>query len=382
MPSTILITGSSGFLGKNLCDHLSQRKDIVLKTYDLENSPDELKEYISNADIVFHLAGVNRPEKVEDFEIGNVGLTQILLNFVRESNRKPHIIFSSSIQAELDNPYGKSKRNAEEILEDAAQKEEIKLSIFRLTNLFGKWSRPNYNSVTSTFCYNIANDLPIQIDDPNYSFDLAYIDDVIAAFIKEMTEQPERNGYHVETSIIPCKNITVGELAERIRFFHDMQTTLLIPDFSDRFNQQLYATYLSCLPKERWEYETEIKADHRGNLAELIKSKFFGQIFVSKTKPGITRGNHYHHTKTEKFMVISGEAVIRLRYIHATEIIEFPLKGDDYRIVDIPPGYTHNITNTGTTELITLFWSSEIFDTNKMDTFFVPVEILPNEFNY
>ncbi|MDR2406755.1 MAG: NAD-dependent epimerase/dehydratase family protein, partial [Bacteroidales bacterium] len=365
---TILITGSSGFLGKNLCSHLSQRKDIVLKTFDLENSLEELKEYTNCVDTIFHLAGVNRPEKIEDFETGNAELTQTLLNFVRESNRKPHIIFSSSIQAELDNPYGKSKRIAEQILEDAAQKEEIKLSIFRLTNLFGKWSRPNYNSVTSTFCYNIANDLPIQINDSDYSFDLAYVDDVITAFVKEMTEQPKRNGYHVEVSAIPCKNITVGELAEQIRFFHEMQTTLLIPDFSDRFNQQLYATYLSYLPKERWEYGTEIKTDHRGNLAELIKSKFFGQMFVSKTKPGITRGNHYHHTKTEKFMVMSGKAVIRFRHIHATEIIEFPVNGDDYRIVDIPPGYTHSITNTGTTELITLFWSSEIFDTNKLDT--------------
>jgi UDP-2-acetamido-2,6-beta-L-arabino-hexul-4-ose reductase len=374
MPTTILITGSSGFLGKNLYDHLSQRKDIVLKTFDLENSLDVLKEHISNIDVIFHLAGVNRPEKIEDFETGNVELTQTLLNFIRESNRKPHIIFSSSIQAELDNPYGKSKKNAEQILENAAQNNEIKLSIFRLTNLFGKWSRPNYNAVTSTFCYNIANDLPIQINDPNYSFDLAYVDDVIAAFINEMTEQPKRNGYHVEQSTIPCKNITVGELAERIHFFREMQTTLLIPDFSDRFNQQLYATYLSYLPKERWEYRTEIKIDSRGNLAELVKSKFFGQMFVSKTKPGITRGNHYHHTKTEKFMVISGEAVIRFRHIHGTEIIEFPVKGDDYRIVEIPPGYTHSITNTGTTELITLFWSSEIFDTNRLDTFFMPVK--------
>jgi UDP-2-acetamido-2,6-beta-L-arabino-hexul-4-ose reductase len=375
MPSIILVTGSSGFLGKNLCNHLLQRKDIVLKTFDLENSLDALKEFIGGSDIIFHLAGVNRPEKIEDFEIGNVGFTQTLLNFVRESGRKPHIIFSSSIQAELNNHYGKSKKNAEQILENAAENDEIKLSIFRLTNLFGKWSRPNYNAVTSTFCYNIANDLPIQISDPDYSFDLAYIDDVIAAFIKEMIDQPKRNGYRVESTAIPYKNITVGELAERIRFFREMQTTLLIPDFSDRFNQQLYATYLSYVPKERWEYGTEIKTDYRGNLAELVKSKSFGQMFVSKTKPGITRGNHYHHTKTEKFMVISGEAVIRFRHIHGTEIIEFPVKGDDYRIVDIPPGYAHSITNTGTTELITLFWSSEIFDLNKTDTFFLQVEI-------
>jgi UDP-2-acetamido-2,6-beta-L-arabino-hexul-4-ose reductase len=355
MPTTILITGSSGFLGQNLCEHLSQRKDIVLKKFDLESSIDDLKELVANFDVIFHLAGVNRPEKIEHFETGNVGFTQTLLKFVRESSRKPHVIFSSSIQATLDNPYGKSKRKAEQILENAAKNDEIKLSIFRLTNLFGKWSRPNYNSVTSTFCYNIANDLPIQINDPDYSVDLAYIDDVVTVFIKEMIEQPKRNGYYIEASVIPCKNITIGELAERIRFFREMQTTLLIPDFSDRFNQQLYATYLSYVPKERWEYGTEIKTDQRGNLAELVKSKFFGQMFVSKTKPGITRGNHYHHTKTEKFMVISGEAVICFRHIHDTKIIEFPVKGDDYRIVEIPPGYTHNITNTGTTELITLF---------------------------
>jgi UDP-2-acetamido-2,6-beta-L-arabino-hexul-4-ose reductase len=379
MLRTILITGSSGFLGKNLCEHLLQRKDIVLKKFDLENSIEELKEFVADSDVIFHLAGVNRPEKIEDFETGNIGFTQTILNFVREYTRKPHIIFSSSVQATLDNPYGKSKKHAEQILENAAENNEIKLSIFRLINLFGKWSRPNYNAVTSTFCYNIANDLPIQINDPNYSFDLAYVDDVITAFVSEMTEQPKRKGYHVEESAIPYKNITVGELAERIRFFHEMQTTLMIPDFSDRFNQQLYATYLSYVPKEHWEYGTEIKMDHRGNLAELVKSKFFGQMFVSKTKPGITRGNHYHHTKTEKFMVISGEAVIRFRHIHDTKIIEFQVKGDDYRIVEIPPGYTHSITNTGTTELITLFWSSEIFDTNNTDTFFVPVEVLPEE---
>ncbi|MDR1925580.1 MAG: NAD-dependent epimerase/dehydratase family protein [Planctomycetaceae bacterium] len=379
MSKTILITGSSGFLGKNLCEHLSQRKGIVLKTFDLENSMDELRRFVGVADIIFHLAGVNRPLQLDDFETGNVGFTQTLLNEISQSGRRPRVIFSSSIQAELDNPYGKSKRSAELLLEDAARKDDIRLSIFRLPNLFGKWSRPNYNAVTSTFCHNIANDLPVQINDPSVILNLAYVDDAVGAFLKEMEKKPYRDRYRhqyiVDQSAIPCKKITVGELAQRIYFFRNMQETLLISDFSDRFNKQLYATYLSYVPKERWEYGTEIKTDDRGNLAELVKSTSFGQMFVSKTKPGITRGNHYHHTKTEKFMVISGEAVIRFRHIHHNEIIEFSVHGDHYRIVDIPPGYTHSITNTGTTELITLFWASEIFDSSQADTYFKPVTL-------
>ena len=367
----VLVTGSAGFLGKNLCTHLTCRNDLIVNQYDLApppTPPSDLQKFVAEADVIFHLAGVNRPENVADFEKGNAGFTQMLVDLLEQANRVPHIIVSSSIQAELDNPYGQSKRHGEQILENWAKKTGGKVSIFRLTNLFGKWCRPNYNSVVATFCHNIANDLPIEIRDPNYAVTLAYVDDVVAAFLAAAKAPDCHHG------AIPTTTITLGELAARIQFFHNMPKTLMIPDMSDRFNQQLYTTYLSYLPKEQWGYTPTINTDDRGNLAELLKSPSFGQMFVSRTKPGITRGNHYHHTKTEKFIVISGQATIRFRHIHGTEIIEFPVKGEDYRIVNIPPGYTHNITNTGSTELITLFWASEIFDKTKPDTFFLPVE--------
>ncbi|MDR1385714.1 MAG: NAD-dependent epimerase/dehydratase family protein [Planctomycetaceae bacterium] len=369
----VLITGSSGFLGKNLCAHLQRRENVAIQRFDLDTPEADLQKFVTEADVIFHLAGINRPEKVEDFETGNAGFTQTLVDLLEKNGHKPHVIISSSIQAELNNPYGQSKRHGEKILEDWAKRTGEQVSIFRLTNLFGKWCRPNYNSVTATFCHNIANNLPIQISDPNYAMKLAYVDDVVAAFLKEMENPQQKATSNILQDSIPSTTITLGELASRIRFFHDMQSTLMIPDMSERFNQQLYATYMSYVPKEHWAYSPPINTDNRGNLAELVKSQMFGQMFVSRTKPGITRGNHYHHTKIEKFIVIGGEAVIRFRHIFGSEIIEFPVKGEDYRIVEIPPGYTHNITNTGTTELITLFWSSEIFDKEKPDTYFEEV---------
>jgi len=391
----ILVTGAAGFLGQNLCVHLMRRDDVVVNQYDVDTPETELRNFVKEADVIFHLAGINRPENVEDFEKGNAGFTQTLVDLLDQANHKPHIIVSSSTQAELDNPYGRSKRHAEMILENWAKKEGAPVTIFRFTNLFGKWCRPNYNSVTATFCHNIANGLPIQISNPDYIVKLAYVDDVVDAFLKEMDEgRVQSSKCKVQSGgnkslctlnselcaiVKPCENIpattvTLGDLADRIRFFHDMPLTLMIPDMSDRFNQQLYTTYLSYVPHEQWSYSPPISTDERGNLAELVKSQTFGQLFVSRTKPGVTRGNHYHHTKTEKFMVISGEAMIRFRHISGSEIIEFPVQGEDYRIVNIPPGYTHNITNVGTAELITLFWASEIFDKNNPDTYFLPVE--------
>jgi UDP-2-acetamido-2,6-beta-L-arabino-hexul-4-ose reductase len=366
--TTVLVTGAKGFVGKNLCAHLVRNSHIRLLEYDIENTTEELLDWVAEANVVFHLAGVNRPDEVGEFEEGNAGFTQTLVNGIHDSGRKPNVIVSSSIQAALDNPYGASKRHGEEILSAFAAETGTPVSIFRLKNIFGKWCRPNYNSVTATFCHNIANDLPIQISDSEHELDLVYVDDVIDAFIAEMKTKPVREGVYVEPDLISSYSITLGDLAERIRVFRDMQKTLRIPDFSIRFNQQLYATYLSYVPPERWEYGPEIRRDERGNLAELVKSSSFGQIFVSRTKPGITRGNHYHHTKTEKFIVVAGEGVIRFRQINGTEILEFPVHGEDYRIVDIPPGYTHSITNTGQTEMITLFWASEPFDPDRADT--------------
>lgn len=370
----ILITGSRGFLGRNLCTYLVQQSEEQLCEFDAEDGWGKLAEYVGEADVIFHLAGVNRPERPEDLESGNAGFTQTLVDLIRRSGRRPHVIMSSSIQAALDNPYGRSKRHAEEILEEFARQTGTPVSIFRLKNIFGKWCRPNYNSVVATFCHNTANDLPIEISDPERPLELVYVDDVVDAFIHEMENRPPRDTVFVEPDPIPSYTITLGDLAGRIQFFRQMQETLQIPDFSIPFNRQLYATYLSYVPPERWQYGPEIKSDQRGNLAELLKSPRFGQIFVSRTRPGVTRGNHYHHTKTEKFIVISGEALICFRQIHSHEIIEHPVRGEDYRIVDIPPGYTHSITNTGQTELVTLFWASEPFDPDHPDTYYLPVD--------
>lgn len=370
----VLITGAAGFIGRNLVTHLEQRDDVELFRFDLENTENELREWIEQTDVVFHLAGVNRPTNVVEFESGNEGFTATLVKAIGDSRRTPHVIFSSSIQAALDNPYGASKRNCEQILTAFAEETGIRVSIFRLKNVFGKWCRPNYNSVVATFCHNIANDLPIQISDPDHKLKLVCVNDVVEAFISEMEATPRRENVFVHYDPIPSYALTLGDLAGRIEFFRAMQETMQIPDFSIRFNQELYATYLSYVPTKRWEYGSEIRSDDRGHLAEFVKSPHFGQIFVSRTLPGITRGEHYHHTKTEKFLVVAGEATIRLRDILGTEIVEFPVRGGDYRIVEIPPGHTHSITNTGTSEMITLFWASEPFDPDRPDTYYLAVD--------
>ncbi len=371
---TILITGAGGFIGRNLVSHLLHRDDVRVLEYDLGGTEADLRRGAAEADVVFHLAGVNRPRDPAEFEAGNAGFTEELCQLLRAQNRRPRIIVSSSVQAILDNPYGVSKRRAEEILTRFALETGAHVAIYRLKNVFGKWCRPNYNSVVATFCHNIAHDRPIQINEPGRMLELAYVDDVAAAFLKEIDEPSRPKGSLVSPDVIPSYSLTLGDLAGRINSFHEMQFSLRVPDFSIRFNQQLYATYLSYVEPERWEYGLDIKTDGRGSLAEFIKSPSFGQVFLSRTRPGITRGNHYHHTKTEKFFVIAGEGLIRFRPIDGTEILEYRVRGEDYRVIEIPPGYTHSITNVGTTELITLFWASEVFDPDRPDTYFLPVD--------
>lgn len=371
--TTILITGARGFIGRNLAAHLAHTEGLRLLHYDVENTESELEAWLGQADIVFHLAGVNRPRNVEEFETGNAGSTRRICEILRRLKRAPKIVMSSSIQAELDNPYGRSKRKAEDILLAFSRETGAPVAIYRLKNVFGKWCRPNYNSVTATFCYNIAHDLPIAISDPARQIDLIYVDDIVERFVAELREPAgPKDGFAPDT--IPSTRITLSDLAGRIQAFHDMRNSLLVPDFSVRFNHCLYATYLSYVKAEEREYGLTVRSDHRGNLAEFIKSRHFGQIFLSRTQPGITRGNHYHHTKTEKFFVIAGEGIIRMRQIHGNEVIEYRVKGEDYRVVDIPPGHTHNITNAGDTELITLFWASEPFDPDRPDTYFLDVD--------
>jgi UDP-2-acetamido-2,6-beta-L-arabino-hexul-4-ose reductase len=363
----ILVTGSDGFIGKNLILALKRLEDVKVFGYDINDDLNPLKEAVRRADIIFHLAGVNRPEKTEEYETGNVGFTRSLISMVEESKVKPLIIFSSSIQAALDNPYGLSKRKAEEELIDWAKRNELAVVIYRLPNVFGKWCRPNYNSAVATFCYNIARDLDVHITDPEKILELAYIDDVVKAFLDNIKNKPENEVYY--NNVTPVFKVTVKRIVEIIKGFKNTRSDLTIPDFSDPFIKRLYATYLSYLPQDKFAYQPEIKVDNRGILAELLKSKAFGQIFVSRTKPGITRGNHFHDTKVEKFCVLDGQAIIRFRDVRGKDVIEYKVSGEKITIVDIPPGYTHSIENIGQKELIVLFWANEIFDPENPDTY-------------
>jgi UDP-2-acetamido-2,6-beta-L-arabino-hexul-4-ose reductase len=367
----ILITGGRGFLGRNLATHLLERKDCEVTVCDVDDSAEDFKRWVLKADIIFHLAGVNRPKDPAEFEAGNTGLTESMCGWLKESGRSPKIVFSSSIQAELSNPYGLSKAKAENVLRQFSSDTGARVRIYRLSNLFGKWSRPNYNSVTATFCHNIANDQPISISDPQHQVELSYVDDVVAAFLEEIAAERESGFAGAE---IPTYRIQLGDLAGRIQAFHEMSRTLTLPDFADWFNRAIYATYLSYVPAVARQHNLEFHSDARGTLGEFVKQKHMGQIFVSRTKQGVTRGNHYHHTKTEKFFVVEGDGLIRMRAVTGGPIEEYFVSGSQYQVVDIPPGFTHSITNVGSGEMVTLFWSSEMFDPNRPDTYYLPVE--------
>ena len=375
MKKTVLITGADGFIGRNLTVRLAARDDLVLLRCTRETTGAELATMAAAADVVFHLAGVNRPQTIEEFEIGNIGLTRDLIDHLREARRTPVIVFSSSIQVRQANPYGQTKRAAEEALREFADETGARIVILRLRNVFGKWCRPDYNSVVATFCHNIAREQPITITDPAREIELVYIDDVVDSLLSAGFGGAAPGDDHLAADTMPTTRIRLGDLADRIRAFSSMQQTLLIPNFSQRFDQQLYATYLSYVDPQGWVYSLQRRSDDRGDLAEWVKSTAFGQIFVSRTHPGITRGNHYHHTKTEKFFVISGVGLVQFRHVERDEVIEFTVRGEEYRVIDIPPGYTHSITNVGDGEMITLFWASEIFDPARPDTSYLPVTL-------
>jgi len=362
----VLVTGSNGFVGKNLCVALKRRKDLLLSEYDLNNSPEDLRRFLESVDVIYHLAGVNRPEDSSEYETGNAGFVLEICSILAGLNRAPKIIFASSIQVGLDNPYASSKWNAEDALRAFSERTHAACVVYRLNNLFGKWCRPNYNSVTATFCHNIAHGLPITISDPAKQIELTYIDDVVAAFLSELAVGEP--GLRLAEPL-QSRKTTLGDLAATIRAFHTARTDHHVPDFSDSFIRALYATYCSYLETSNLGYALDVKSDARGSLAEYLKAKSVGQFFISRTHPGVTRGNHYHDSKAEKFLVLQGEAVIRLRHILGNEIVEYRLRGEDYLVVDIPPGYTHSIQNVGSDELVTLFWTDEVFDPQKTDTY-------------
>jgi UDP-2-acetamido-2,6-beta-L-arabino-hexul-4-ose reductase len=331
-----------------------------------------LDDGAARADLVYHLAGVNRPQNEAEFTTGNVDLTADLLARLEAAGRTPVFVLSSSIQAERDNPYGRSKLGAEQAVLDWQRRSGASACIYRLANLFGKWSRPNYNTVVATFCHNIARGLPIAINNPDHELELCYIDDVVAAFLRHLDSPPapERSRWTVSRTF----RVTLADLADRIRALADMRGSLVVPDLADPLNRCLHATYLSFLAEDDFAGPVTLRTDNRGWLFELIKSPHFGQIFVSTTHPGITRGNHYHDTKIEKFCLIQGRAAIRFRHIFSDEVLTYEVDDQDIRIVDIPPGYTHHIENIGDVEMVVLFWANEVFDPDRMDTYFEGVQ--------
>ncbi|PHC35527.1 capsular biosynthesis protein [Bacillus toyonensis] len=366
----ILVTGSEGFVGKNLVDRLSKIDNIEILCFTKGCSLSVLNDYLKQVEGIYHLAGVNRPQSESEFQEGNVELTKYIVDNLLKSDNKPWIVFSSSVQVELENPYGRSKKQAEDLLHSYHFETGASVNIYRLPNLFGKWCKPNYNSVVATFCHNIARGKAISIHDPEKYLELLYIDDLIDKFINLL-----QDGFNKEIypQIDRIYEISLKDLAEKINGFYNIRKTHTIPDLSDVFTKKLHATYLSYLEKNDFSYELEMKRDNRGFLAEIIKSNEFGQIFISSTKEDITRGNHYHHTKVEKFCVIKGEAEINFRDIYSESSFSYIISEEKLEIVDIPPGYTHNIKNIGLGEMLVLFWANEIFNSEKADTFYLEV---------
>lgn len=368
----ILITGARGFVGKNLIAALENKDGHELYLVDVETRDEELSRFASDCDFVFHLAGVNRPENPEEFMEGNFGFTTRLLSHLKKHGNKAPVLMTSSIQALLDNPYGKSKLAGEEYLLDYAALEAVPVYVFRLPNVFGKWSRPDYNSVVATFCYRIARNMPIEIHDPGAQMTLIHIDDLIDVLLSAL-KGPIKKARDERCYVHKIHQITVGELADKLLGFRRSREDFSCPFVGDELDHKLYSTYLSFLSEEDFSYPLVSHSDSRGSFTEFLKTREFGQMSVNVSRPGITKGNHWHHTKVEKFLVVAGIGIIRFRKIGGQEILEYPVSGERMTVVDIPPGYTHHIVNTGETDLVTLMWASELFDPEKPDTYFLEV---------
>ena len=388
----ILITGAQGFVGRNLASQLKNIRDgkagnyavsgkeLSIFEYDLNSSPEELDDYCRKADFVFNLAGVNRPKDPTEFMQGNFGFASTLLSMLRKHGNTCPVMISSSIQAALDNPYGESKRAGEQLLFDYARETGAKVLVYRFPNLFGKWCRPNYNSVVATFCHNIAHDLPITVNDPSIEIHLAYIDDVVDELIAALSGREHREG---DYCYIPGSHrVTLGKIAELLHEFRRMPETLALPDTTNGgFEKKLYSTYLSYLPTDRFAYNLKMNCDQRGSFTEIIRTADRGQVSLNISKPGITKGEHWHHTKNEKFVVVHGHGLIQLRKVgtdkngNAYPVVGYEVSGENIRVVEMIPGYTHNIINlSDTEELVTVMWANESFDPKKPDTYFEPVE--------
>ena len=398
----ILVTGAKGFVGKNLCAALYNLKDGKDKTrpalkidgvyeYDIDSNLADLEEYCKNADFVFNLAGVNRPQTQEEFMQGNFGFASTLLDTLKKHNNKATVMLSSSIQATLigryaAGEYGKSKKAGEELFFDYKQKGGGQVCVYRFPNLFGKWCRPNYNSAVATFCNNIANDLPIIVNDRAIELELLYIDDLV----KEMLDLLENKGHRCDYDgltpmasetgryyYVPTTHkVTLGEIVDLLHLFRAQSETLIIPEIPNgSFAKKLYSTYLSYLPKEKVAFDLKMNVDARGSFTELLKTEKCGQVSINISKPGITKGQHWHHTKWEFFIVVGGKGLIQQRKIGTDEVLNFEVSGEKIQAVHMLPGYTHNIINLSDTEnLVTVMWANEQFDCNRPDTFFEIVE--------
>ncbi|ACJ77248.1 capsular biosynthesis protein [Bacillus cereus] len=367
----ILVTGAKGFLGRNLIAELKNRGYNNVFEFSRESDKSDLEKYAKDCDFVFHLAGVNRPQDEQEFMEGNFGFTSELLELLKRHNNKAPVLMTSSIQAERDNLYGKSKKAGEELVFNYYNEVGAKVYVYRLSNLFGKWSKPNYNTVVATFCHNISRGLDIQINDPDVELNLCYIDDLIEEFFRALNDNPTMQG---DYCIVPITHmVKLGELACIIKGFKESRTNLVIPNMENTLIKKLYSTYLSFLPEDQFSYDLKMHSDPRGSFTEFIRTAERGQVSVNVSKPGITKGNHWHHTKNEKFLVVSGEGLIRFRRLDSTDIIEYRVSGEKLQVVDIPVGYTHSIVNIGECDLVTVMWVNECFDPEKPDTYMLEV---------
>ena len=398
----ILVTGAKGFVGRNLVAQLNNINDGKAKfygdvvvdevfEYDIDSTPDELDRYCREADFVFNLAGVNRPQNPEEFMQGNFGFASTLLDTLRKHNNTCPVMLSSSIQATLagrfgTSEYGKSKKAGEELFFDYAATTGARVLVYRFPNLFGKWCRPNYNSAVATFCNNIANDLPITVNDRSTELELLYIDDLVDEMIAAMRGEEHHCEFEgVDTILTPegrycavpvTHKITLGEIVDLLDEFHAQPQSLTIPEIPEgSFAKKLYSTYLSYLPKEKVAFPLKMNIDARGSFTELLRTRNNGQVSINISKPGITKGQHWHNTKWEFFMVVAGHGLIQQRRIDSDEVLNFEVSGDNIQAVHMLPGYTHNIINlSDTDDLVTVMWCNECFDPNRPDTYFLPVE--------
>lgn len=398
----ILVTGAKGFVGKNLCAQLNNIKEGKIRCYqdlaieqiyeyDIDSTQEELEDACKNCDFVFNLAGVNRPQNQEEFMRGNFGFASILLDTLKKYGNKVPVMLSSSAQASLtgrfgNSEYGRSKKAGEDLFLAYSKETGAKVLIYRFPNLFGKWCHPNYNSVVATFCNNIANDLPVRVNDPTVELELLYVDDLV----NEMIETIKGNEHKCEfegLDVVPTNDgkycycpithkVTLGEIVELLNKFKEQPSTLLMPEIPyNSFAKKLYSTYLSYLPKDKAIFPLKMNVDARGSFTELLKTVSCGQFSVNISKPGIIKGQHWHHTKWEFFIVVSGKALIQQRRIDSDEVLNFEVSGEKIEAVHMLPGYTHNIINLSETDdLVTLMWANETLDSNKPDTYFLPVE--------